>query len=198
MHILHLISSPRKGASSSIALGNAIIEKLQEANPGSTVKVRDLTEPAFPHLAEGHLVAFHTPAESRTPEQQQAVRQSDESIAELMAADILVVGAPLYNFGITSNLKAWIDHVTRANITFRYSPTGAEGLVTGKKAYIAMSSGGIYSDGPMKESDFVSPYLKVVLGFIGITDVSVVRVEGTAIPGLQETAMDRALSSIPL
>ena len=198
MNILHIISSPRKGESFSIKLGNAIIEKLQAANSGSTVKVHDLTNKPFPHLEEAHLQSFFTPAESRTPEQQEAVRHSDEAIAEIMAADTIVIDAPLYNFGIPSTLKAWIDHIARAGVTFRYTAAGPEGLVKGKKIYVAMASGGVYSEGPMTSYDFVPPYLKAVLGFLGMTDVTVQRVEGLAIPDLQATALDKAIANITL
>ncbi|MDO7885787.1 FMN-dependent NADH-azoreductase [Hymenobacter cheonanensis] len=198
MHILRIISSPRKGESYSIKLGNGIVEKLQAANPGSTVQVRDLTNKPFPHLEEAHLQSFFTPAESRTPEQREAVRHSDESIAEIMAADVLVIDAPLYNFGIPSTLKAWIDHIARAGITFRYSAAGPEGLVKGKKVYVAMSSGGVYSEGPMTSYDFVAPYLKTVLGFLGMTDVTVARVEGTGNPELQPTALQKGLDSVSI
>jgi FMN-dependent NADH-azoreductase len=195
MNILHIISSPRKGDSYSIKLGNALLEKLQAANPGSTVKVHDLTNKPFPHLEEAHLQSFFTPAESRTPEQQEAIRHSDEAIAEIQAADTIVIGAPLYNFGIPSTLKAWVDHIARAGVTFQYTANGPEGLIKGKKVYVAMSSGGVYSEGPMTSYDFVAPYLKAVLGFLGMTDVTVVRVEGTAIPDLQATAFEKGLAS---
>ncbi|MFD1873239.1 FMN-dependent NADH-azoreductase [Hymenobacter bucti] len=195
MNILHIISSPRKGDSYSIKLGNGLVEKLQAANPGSTVKVHDLTNKPFPHLEEAQLQSFFTPAESRTPEQQEAIRHSDEAIAEIQAADTIVIGAPLYNFGIPSTLKAWVDHIARAGVTFRYGANGPEGLIKGKKVYVALSSGGVYSEGQMASYDFVAPYLKAVLGFLGMTDVTVARVEGTSIPDLQPTALEKGLAS---
>jgi FMN-dependent NADH-azoreductase len=198
MNILHIISSPRGAASFSIQLGNVLVEKLLVAHPGSTVQVHDLTNQPFPHLEEVHLQSFNTPAEQRTPDLQTAVRHSDEAIAELMAADIIVIGAPFYNFGIASTLKAWIDHIVRIKVTFNYSATGPEGLVKGKKVYVAASSGGIYSEGPMANADFSVPYLKYVLGALGMTDVTVVRVEGTAIPGVQDTALANAIARIAL
>ncbi|MGI4832445.1 MAG: FMN-dependent NADH-azoreductase [Janthinobacterium lividum] len=196
MQILEILSSPRGAASYSNQLANGLVEKLVAANPGSTVKLHDLTNKPFPHLEEAHLQSFFTPAEGRSPEQQAAVRHSDEAIAELMAADTIVIGAPLYNFGIASTLKAWIDHIARAGITFQYTAAGPEGLVKGKKVYIALSSGGVYSEGPMTSYDFVAPYLKTFLGFIGMTDVTVVRVEGTGVPELQPTALQKALDSV--
>lgn len=194
--ILHIISSPRAEASSSIKLGNAIIEKILESNPNSSVNERHLIKNPFPHLDEAHITSFFTPAESRTSENLIAIRQSDEAIRELMDADYIVIGAPLYNFGIHSSLKAWFDHIARAGETFRYTENGPEGLITGKKVYIAMASGGIYSEGAMQSFDFVVPYLKTVLNFLGMTDVTVLRAEGTSIPGIQETALEKAVDSI--
>lgn len=196
--ILHIISSPRNGASYSIKLGNAIIEKIKAAHPGSTVKERDLVKIQFPHLEESHLTSFFTPPEKRSPENIEAVRNSDEAIREIKEADIIVIGAPLYNFNIHSSLKAWFDHIVRSGITFSYGEKGAEGLVKGKKVYVAMASGGIYSEGPMQAHDFVAPYLQWMLGFMGMTDVSVFRIEGTAIPGIQDTAVEKGLKSIIL
>lgn len=193
MRILNIISSPRGAASFSIKLGHGIVDKLQAANPGSTVQVHDLATKPFPHLEEAKLQSLFTPAESRTPEQQEAARHSDDAIREIQEADAIVIGAPLYNFGIPSTLKAWIDHIARAGITFRYTEAGPEGLVKGKKVYLAVSSGGVYSEGPYAAYDFVVPYLKAVLGFLGMTDVTVVRVEGTATPGAGETALAKAL-----
>jgi FMN-dependent NADH-azoreductase len=196
MQILQILSSPRGAASYSNQLSNALVERLLAANPGSTVQVHDLTNKPFPHLEEAHLQSFFTPAEHRSPEQQQAVRHSDEAIAEIMAADILVIGAPLYNFGISSTLKAWIDHITRAGITFSYANGAPEGLVKGKKVYVAMASGAVYSEAPWSSYDFVAPYLKTILGFLGMTDLTVVRVEGVNMPELKETALATALASI--
>ena len=182
MQILQIISSARGAESFSTQLSQGIIDKLLAAHPGSTVVVRDLAQRPFPHLEEAHLQAYFTPAEGRSPEQQAAVRHSDEAIAEVLAADVLVIGCPFYNFTITSSLKAWIDHLTRANITFRYTPTGPEGLITGKKVYVALASGGIYSEGPMQPYDFAAPYLRWMLGFLGLRDVTIARAEGVKLP----------------
>ena len=198
MNILHIVSSPRKGASASIQLANGIIDKLQAAHPGSSVKVHDLATSPFPHLEEAHLQSFFTPAEGRSPEQQAAVKHSDDAIQEIQDADIIVIGAPLYNFGIPSTLKAWVDHIARAGVTFRYTAEGPEGLIKGKKVYVAMSSGGVYSEGPSAGYDFVAPYLKAVLGFLGMTDVTVVRAEGLSIPDLQATAVQKGLDSVTI
>jgi FMN-dependent NADH-azoreductase len=196
MHILHIISSPRSN-SYSARLGRQIVEKLQAAHPGSTVLERDLTVHPLPHLEEVFVKGIFTPAEARTPEQQTAVGHSDEVIEQVLAADVLVIGSPMYNFSISSSLKAWLDHVVRAGVTFSYGPNGPQGLLTGKKVYLALASGGVYSGtSPMAAYDFMAPYLKPVLGFIGLTDVEVVRVEGTSIPDLEPTALAKAVASV--
>ncbi|TCD12147.1 FMN-dependent NADH-azoreductase [Pedobacter frigidisoli] len=198
MKILHLISSPRGAVSFSIKLGNAIVEKLVTANPNSTITTHDLTSSPFPHLEEVHLNSFYTPLENFTPELTEAVKHSNEAIAELMDADVIVIGVPLYNFGIHSTLKAWIDHIARAGQTFSYSGNGPEGLVKGKKVYLAISSGGVYSEGPMKSYDFTEPYLRAVLGFLGMVDMKAFRVEGVNMPDLKDQALEKAIESIVL
>lgn len=194
--ILHVISSPQGEASYSIKLGNAIVEKIKATYPGSTLKETNLVKKQFPHLEEAQINSFYTPKESRTPENIEAIRHSDEAIREIMEADTIVIGAPFYNFSIHSTLKAWIDHIVRAGVTFNMNEKGYEGLVNGKKVYLAIASGGIYSEGVMQPYDFASPYLKAILGFIGMTDVTTIRVEGTAIPGLKDVALEKAISSI--
>ncbi len=196
MKILEIISSPRKGASNSIKLSKAIVDKLVAANPGATVLTKDLTAQPFPHLEEAHLNAFFTPVDAHTDENKEAIRHSDQAIQEIKDADVIVIGAPMYNFSIPSTLKAWIDHIARAGVTFKYTENGPVGLITGKKLYIAETTGGIYSDGPYKAADFVSPYLKAILGFLGITDVTVVYAEGFAIPGVQDNALQKGIDSI--
>ncbi len=196
--ILHIISSPRGNASLSIQLGNAIIEKLKTKYEGSSVEVSDLVQKHFPHLEEAHLQSFFTPPESRTAEHTALVKHSDDAIKELTDADIIVIGAPVYNFNIHSTLKAWIDHIVRAGITFKYTETRPEGLLKGKKVYLAIASGGVYSEGALKAVDFVEPYLKTILGFIGLTDITVFRVEGTAIPELKDNALQKGINSIQL
>jgi FMN-dependent NADH-azoreductase len=198
MKILHLISSPRGEASFSIKLGNAIVEKLQAANPGSSLVTHNLTDSPFPHLEEVHINSFFTPLENYTPELAEAVKHSNEAITELKNADAIVIGVPMYNFGIHSTLKAWLDHIARAGQTFNYSENGPEGLVKNKKVYLAISSGGVYSEGPMKAYDFTESYLRSVLGFLGMVDVSVFRAEGLSMPNLKDEALGKAVESITL
>ena len=143
-----------------------------------------------------HFTSFITPLENLSPELRNAVSLSDDAISELMDADMVVIDVPMYNFSIPSSLKAWIDHIVRAGITFRYSKGSVEGLVNGKKVFLAIASGGVYSEGPMKELDLTEKYLRNILGFIGITDITTFRVEGVAIPGIMETALPKALQSV--
>ena len=196
MKILHLITSARGKESQSTKLGSAIVEKIQHKYPNSVLLKHDLTKTLFPHLEEVHLTSFFTPAESSSPELLEAVKHSDEAIQELFDADIIVIDTPMYNFGIPSTLKAWIDHISRAGKTFKYTEKGPEGLLKNKKVYLAIASGSVFSEGAWKAYDFTEPYLRAILGFLGITDVSVFRVEGVAIPELKDNALPKALKTI--
>lgn len=196
MKVLHIISSPRGENSFSIKLGNAIVEKLISFECVTNVNLRNLTDKPFPHLEESHLNSFFTPAENRTPEQLAAIKHSEDAIAEIKDADTIVIGVPMYNFGIHSTLKAWIDHVARAGVTFAYTADGPKGLIKNKKVYLAIATGGIYSDGPYKSYDFTEPYLRVLLGFLGMEDVTVLRVEGLNVEGIKETALEKALAEV--
>jgi FMN-dependent NADH-azoreductase len=195
-NILVIESSPRGAVSFSRKLSRAIVEKLKAKSPKATIRTRDLTVQPTPHLEEAHLAAFFAPPEGHSEKDREAIRHSDEAIAELMSADTIVIGVPMYNFSIPSVLKAWIDHIARANQTFRYSANGAEGLVKNKKVFLAEATGGIYSEGAMKSYDFAEPYLRAMLAFLGMTDVTTIRVEGIAMPGVQDTALDKAIQSI--
>jgi FMN-dependent NADH-azoreductase len=195
-HILHLKSSLLGKESYSMKLGHAIVEKIQEKYPASTLEELNLVDIDMPHLSPAVLRTFFIPAEQLTAEEKESIRFSDELVKQLMAADIIVIGAPLINFTIHSALKAWIDHITRAGITFGYGENGPVGKVTGKKVYVAMSSGGVYSEGPGKANDFVAPYLKAFLAFLGMTDLTVFRAEGLKVPGVKEQALEKAIDSI--
>lgn len=195
-NILHVISSPRGSESVSIKLGNSITEQLLEAYPGSKLTIENLNVEPYPHLYDEQVVALRTQSQEHNEAQKELVKRSDKAIAALFDADILVISLPLFNFGIPSSLKSWIDNVLRAGHTFSYSSEGPKGLVKDKKVYIAIASGAIYSEGPYQDYDFAIPYLKAVLAFIGITDVSVVRAEGLGIAALAETALEKAIESI--
>ena len=197
-NILHIISSPRGESSYSVRLGNAIIEKIENLYPGSETKVRNVAQENLPHLSSSHLESFFTPQDLWTEANKEMARESQEAVGEVKEADIIVIGVPLYNFGIPSTLKSWIDHIVRAGQTFQYGANGPVGLLNGKKVYVALASGGVYSNGPMQSFDSVTPYLKNVFSFIGITDFEVVRVEGTSMPGLAESALEIGISSIAI
>jgi len=197
-HILHLKSSIQGNESYSIKLGQAIVGKIQDKYPGSTLEELNLVDIEIPHLSPAVLRTFFIPGDQLTEEEKEAVRFSDELVKQLLAADIIVIGAPLINFTIPTVLKAWIDHITRAGITFGYGENGPVGKVTGKRVYVAMSSGGVYSQGPGKANDFVAPYLKAFLGFLGMTELKVFRAEGLKVPGVKEHAMEKAIDSIEI
>jgi len=196
--ILNITSSPRGAASSSIQLANVVIDKLKVAHPDAVVETIDLVSLHWPHLEESHLTSFFTPAEKHSAQDKAAIRHSDDMIRAIRETDILVIGAPMYNFSIHSTLKAWLDHIVRSGVTFRKGDAGAEGLIKGKKVYLVISSGGVYSDGPMRSYDFIEPYLRFILGFIGLTDITVFRAEGFSVPGLRETAMEKAVAAVTI
>lgn len=194
--VLHIISSPRTAASVSRKLGKAVIEKIWEKYPDASLKERDVAKMRFPHLEENHISSFYTPEGDRSAAQQLDVQLSDTVIAELVEADIIVIDTSMYNFSVPSTLKAYIDHVTRRDLTFRRTENGPEGLLKNKKLYIAFSGGGIYSEGPFQAFDFNVPYIQTIFGFLGITDSTVFRVEGLNVPVVQDTAFQKGIDSI--
>jgi FMN-dependent NADH-azoreductase len=194
-HVLLITSSPRLD-SHSTRVARKLAEKLASRG-GSTLTVRDLVSRPLPHIDDIFAVARNTPPQLLTSAQKAALSMSDELLAELLAADTLVIGAGMINFGIPSSLKAYVDHVVRPGVTFRYGEKGPEGLVKGKKAYIVVARGGVYSEGPMQAFNFQDTYLKVALGFIGITNVEVIAVEGIAFgPEVAAKAVSRALGQV--
>jgi len=181
MKILQINASARREGANSTVVANRIVDRLKAANPAATVTARDLAANPHPVLDEAALGALFTPADKRSPEQAARVALDDALIAEVQAHDAIVLGVPMYNFGVPVQLKAWIDAVARAGVTFRYNEQGQPvGLVSGKKFYIFTSRGGVYSSGPAKALDFHETYLRGVLGFLGITDVTFVHSEGVA------------------
>ncbi len=194
--ILKIITSTKGETSFSNQLSDAVIEKLKAANPDSNVQTLDLSKTPLPYLTDSHISAVYAPTESHSAEQTAALRHSDEAIERLLDSDVIVIGVPLYNFGIPAVLKGWIDQVARAGKTFSYSAEGPKGLVTDKKVYLSIASGAIFSEGPYKSYDFSESYLRAVFGFLGMTDVTTFRVEGTAIPDFAENALPKALSAV--
>lgn len=177
--VLYINSSVRSNGSLSRQLSGELVAKL--AAQGNTIVERDLAAQPVPHLTEAMMGAFFTPAEQRSAEAAATIALSDTLVDELLAADVLVLAAPMYNFSVPSTLKAWIDHIARAGRTFQYTATGPVGLATGKKAYIFTASGGVYSEGPAAAYDHLSTYLRAALGFLGITDITFVQAEGVAL-----------------
>ncbi len=191
-NILSIISSPRTDSVSTL-VADDLVSKLVTAAPGSTHIRRDLTAMALPHIDDTFTRAIRTPAEQRSADEAAAIETSDKLVAELLAADTIVLATGLINFSIYSSLKTWIDNIARAGATFRYTENGPVGLATGKKAYIVLASGGVYSDGPAAPLNHAVPYLKSVLAFIGITDVETIYAEGLAFGSEAAThAIDRA------
>jgi FMN-dependent NADH-azoreductase len=195
-NILYITASIRPEAESvSRGLGQRIVGALA-ARTGASVTNRDLAANDLPYVSAERFAANLAPAAERTPEQAELARIADELIAELQAADTIVIAAPVYNFGPPAVLKAWADLVARAGTTFRYTANGPEGLLTGKKAYLAIASGGT----PVgSDIDFMSRWLTFFLGFLGITDVEIVAADGimgadgeAKIAAAQETALKLA------
>lgn len=175
MKILQINSSARSAGANSTRLADAVTTRLKAANPGAVVELRDLAAHPHPVLDEAALGALFTPAEQRSPEQAARVALDDALIAQLQSADAIVLGVPMYNFGVPVQLKTWIDAIARAGVTFRYTANGPEGLVTGKKAYVLAARGGVYAGTP---KDSQTAYVRDFLAFIGITDVEFVYAEG--------------------
>ena len=175
MKILQINSSARSAGANSTRLADAITARLKAANPAAVVELRDLAANPHPVLDEAALGALFTPAEQRTPEQAARVALDDALIAQVQSADAIVLGVPMYNFGVPVQLKTWIDAIARAGVTFRYTENGPEGLVKGKKVYVAFARGGRYRG---TAADTQTPYLQTVLGFLGMTDLHFVYAEG--------------------
>lgn len=194
--ILHIISSAMGEASNSTLLGSRIVAEATQRFPGSTVTVNNVAEKGYASFKPVHLQAYKMPADSYMQEHRDALRDSDAAVGELQEADIVVISLPLYNFNLPPALKAWVDHIVRPGITFSYATGRPEGLLRNKKAYLAIASNGVYSEGPMKPFDFSEPYLRYILGFVGIEDVTTYRIEGAGIDGVKETAVEKGLQSV--
>lgn len=188
--ILQINNSIFSDDGQSSRLADRFVDRLRAEDPGVSVTRRDLAREAPPHLSAERFTAGLTDPAERTPEQARAAALGDTLIEELEAADVLVIAAPVYNFGVASSLKAWFDHVARAGRTFRYTADGPEGLLAGKKAYVFVTSGGQYEG---TDNDFLVPWLRFMLAFLGITDVEIVRAEGLAMG--EEAAREAVVSA---
>jgi FMN-dependent NADH-azoreductase len=197
MKLLHLDSSILGGNSASRKLSAAIVDQFTKATPGLDIVSRDLALQPLSHLSGEHLAAAQG-AVPESPAIQKDVAASQAALEEFLAADIVVIGAPMYNFGIPSQLKAWIDRIAVAGKTFRYTANGPEGLAGNKRVIVAVSRGGLYSAGmPAAAFEHVESYLRGVFGFLGVTDLEIVVAEGLQIgPEQREKAMQGALQIV--
>jgi FMN-dependent NADH-azoreductase len=175
MNILQINASARREGANSTRVANAIVARLQATQPDAGLSLRDLAVTPHPVLDEAALGALFTPAEKRSAEQAARVALDDALIAEVQAADVIVLGVPMYNFGVPAQLKHWIDAIARNGVTFRYTEKGPQGLLQGKTVYVGLARGGRYRG---TEADSQVPYLKTVLGFLGLTDVHFIYAEG--------------------
>jgi len=187
MTTLQINSSLFGAGGQSTTLANELVARL-----GGKAVVRDLAKNPVPHLDGERFAAFISKPETRTPAQQAVVDYSDALIAELKAADTIVIGLPMYNFGLPSTLKAYFDHIGRAGVTFKYTDKGPVGLLTGKKAYLVVARGGVYGDAHAHMT-----YVRDFLAFLGITDVECIYAEGLAIsPQAKEQGLAKARTAI--
>ncbi|MBL8535362.1 MAG: NAD(P)H-dependent oxidoreductase [Betaproteobacteria bacterium] len=190
MNILQVNSSARGSASLSTRLASELVQRLLDSTPAAVRKVRDLGQNPPAVMDETALGALFTPDSQRTPEQKARVAADDALIAEIQAADTVVIAAPMINFGVSAQLKNWIDAISRARVTFRYTERGVEGLLGGRKVYVVLTRGGVHRGLP---TDNVVPYLRTVLTFLGMTDVHFVYAEGLSMgPEAEARGLDRA------
>jgi FMN-dependent NADH-azoreductase len=194
--ILMIEVSPRGKDSASRAVADMLVARLTALHLSTKLVRRDLAAEHLPHLNETTLSAISTKDPAEAERLKDAARQSDELTDELLESDLLVIATPMWNFGIPSALKAWIDLVVRPGRTFQYSDGDVLGLAKGKKAILVLASGAAFTEGPWRSWDFVEPYLRQILGFIGIVDVQTVRVEGMNIPLLAADAVRKANNAV--
>ena len=191
--LLHIDASARGAESESRRLSQTFVAHWLDAHPGDRVTVRDIITDPLPHLDEALLTGLMATAAERDPEQTAAAARVDALVTEFLAADVIVLGVPMYNFGIPSTLKAWIDHIAIAGRTCRYTPEGPVGLAGGKTVYLLSTRGGIHGEGPM---DHQVRYLRTLFGFLGIDDVRVIQAEGLSMGDQREPMLSAAQAGI--
>lgn len=196
MKLLHIQVSPALLNSSSRKTSNYLVEKIKRERPGMIETILDLDSNPIPHLTGLTISAFFTSADKRTPEQHAAIKLSDSLVDQLLDTDMIVISTPMWNLGLPSVLKAWFDHITRAGRTFAFTGEGKIGLVNGKKVYVVLSSGSLFSVGASMNDDQSSPYFRTALSYIGINDVEIIRVEGNNMPSVSAGAIPAALTKI--
>jgi FMN-dependent NADH-azoreductase len=192
--LLHLNTSLFSTGGQSSKLADEFVARWRASHAGSKVVVRDLASDPVPHLSAERFQAFLAKPDERTSDQRAVVEYSDALIDELRRADVIVLGLPMYNFGVPSMLKAYFDHIARVGVTFRYTEKGPVGLLTGKKAYVFATRGGVYQGTP---GDSETPFVRQFLNFLGIADVEFVYAEGLAISdAAKQAGLARAQSAI--
>ncbi len=199
MHTLLILNSSPRSKSVSRRLASHVAQEWAARNPGSRIIERDLVAESLPFLTESWIQASATPAPQRTPEQQQALALSDALIEELMEADVVVLGVPMHNFSIPASLKAWFDLITRAGKTFSYGEKGPVGLIPpGKQVLAIVSRGGSYGEGtPASAADFQVPYLRHMLGFVGLSNITVIEADKQAFgPEVAEQSVENAVKKL--
>jgi FMN-dependent NADH-azoreductase len=197
MNILVVSSSANGDASVSGGLAARFVDSVREANPAARVVLRDVGVNPLPHLTSETVAAIK--GEPKTPAELEARALSDALVEELQQADLILIASPMYNFGISSTLKAWFDHVLRAGVTFRYTEAGPEGLLKGRKAVVIESRAGFYSEGAGAAMDGQEPHIRTMLGFIGLDDVTWIRAEKLAFgPEAATQAIEEAAEALGL
>ncbi|WP_299999650.1 NAD(P)H-dependent oxidoreductase [uncultured Cedecea sp.] len=197
MKLLHIKVSPGLASSASRIASQRLVDNLRRQHAGLEESVLDLAQRPLPHLDALTIAAFFTPPHLRNESQLAAIKISEQLVDQLFDCDTLVISSPMWNLGLPSVLKAWFDHITRAGRTFAFTPEGTKvGLVRDKKVYCIVASGSLFTHGPFLQDDQFTPYIRVALEYIGITDVQFIRVEGTHDPASRTTALSCALQTI--
>ncbi len=196
-NILLLTSSPRGPASISTKVATAVARRLLSSAPNSRLTVRDLADNPPPYIESTFVSALMTPAEQRSPVQQARLALSEALIAELMEADVLVIGAAMINKGVPAPLKSWVDHVSRQGVTFVNTPQGPQGLLTGKKAYVIAAQGAVYTQEPFLSLNYQDTYLRMILNCLGIVDVKTIVADGVAFgPDAPANVLAKAMTAV--
>ncbi len=191
--LLQINSSLFGDKGNSSLLSQEFVQNWKLQNPAGDIIVRDFAKEDVPHLSAERVQALFTPADKRTAEQQTVVDYSDQLIAEIQAADAIVIGVPLYNFGVPSTLKAYFDHIARAGVTFKYTETGPVGLLTDKPVYVIATRGGVHKGQP---SDSQTQFLTTLLNFLGLKNLHFIYAEGLNMGALKDTALTQAKETI--
>lgn len=194
--VLVVESSPNGEKSLSKKGTHLVLDALKKRFENIEIKVRDLQKNSVPHLKPELIEAMFTKSEMRSPEMLQTLKLSDELTDELLWADEIIVATPMWNFSVPSVLKAWVDHVSRSGKTFSFTDKGLVGIAAGRKAYVVVASGSVFSEGAFASFDALTPFVKAFFGFIGIPDVHVIRVEGVNDPNNHHNALLKASNSV--